>query len=131
MQGNIRNYNVMRNILLKTLFSEKELEFQEFTGLNNGKDFENECQKELLRLGEEGLIIHTMQWSDYFHGGTVKGLTAEGKRFARCIQDDSVWRGVHETLKRSKLDISYPLIEKICERITERIVMSYIPNEFK
>ena len=105
----MRNYSVMRNILIKTLFSENEL----------------------LRLKKEGLLIHNMEWGGCFNGGTVKGLTDTGEQFARHIQNDSVWAGVHETLIRSQLDISYPLIEKICNHIAEKIVMSCIPDEYK
>lgn len=127
----MRNYNVMRNILLKTLFSNNELEFADFAGLNKGKENDAEYKKELIRLKKEGLIVHNMEWDDYFKGGTVAGLTDTGEKFARHIQDDSVWAGVYKTLERSQLDISYPLIEKICNHIAEKIVMSCIPEEYK
>lgn len=128
----MRNYQVMRNILVQTLLSKDELQMEDFLGLNFNEKIENVYKEELSRLEEEGLIIHDIRWGEsYLIGGTIKGLTAEGKKFARCIRDDSVWLGVYETLKRSQLDISYPLIEKVCERIAEKIVMSYIPEDFK
>jgi hypothetical protein len=127
----MRNYNVMRNILVTVLFAKNEVEFNELTGLSNDEKLKEEYQKELKRLKKEGLIIHNMKWDACFNGGTIKKLTPEGENFARRIQDDSVWAGVYETLKRSQLDISYPLIEKICNHIAEKIVMSCIPDEFK
>ena len=127
----MRNYSIMRNILVKTLFSENELSFSDFAGLNKSKEHDEEYKKELLWLKKEGLLIHDMEWGGCFNGGTVKGLTDTGEQFARHIQDDSVWAGVHETLIRSQLDISYPLIEKICNHIAEKIVMSCIPDEYK
>ena len=125
----MRNYDVMRNILVKTLHADKELSFIDYVG--DDRESDEAFQEEFIRLKKEGLIKHNMEWGVCFNGGTVKGLTTAGEDFARHIQDDSVWFVVLKTLKKSKLDISYPLIQKVCERVSERIVMNCLPEEFK
>ena len=125
----MRDYEAMRIILVKTLHADKELSFIDYVGYDT--ETHKAFQEEFIRLKKEGLIKHNMEWGVCFNGGTVKGLTTAGEDFARHIQDDSVWFVVLKTLKKSKLDISYPLIQKVCERVAERIVMNCLPDEFK
>ena len=125
----MRDYEAMRIILVKTLHADKELSFIDYVGYD--RETYKAFQEEFIRLKKEGLIKHNMEWGVCFNGGTVKGLTTAGEDFARHIQDDSVWFVVLKTLKKSKLDISYPLIQKVCERVAERIVMNCLPEEFK
>lgn len=125
----MRNYEAMRIILVKTLHADKELSFIDYVGYE--RETHKAFQEEFIRLKKEGLIKHNMKWDVCFNGGTVKGLTETGEEFARHIQDYSVWRVVLETLNKSGLDISYPLIQKVCERVAERIVMNCLPEEFK
>ena len=130
----MRNYELMRNILVKTYFKGGDLELLEIVPLSESNDREKiaELEEELNRLQEEGLILHNMKWAHgKFEGGNVKKLTSAGVEFARELKDDKVWFVCLETLNNSKLDISYPLIKKVCERIIENIVMKSIPEEFR
>jgi type IV secretory pathway TraG/TraD family ATPase VirD4 len=130
----MRNYELMRNILVKTYFKGGDLELLEIISLSESNDREKiaELEEELNRLQEEGLILHNMKWTHgNFEGGNVKKLTSAGVEFARELKDDKVWFICLETLNNSKLDISYPLIKKVCERIIENIVMKSIPEEFR
>ena len=130
----MRNYELMRNILVKTYFKGGDLELLEIVPLSESNDREKiaELEEELNRLQEEGLILHNMKWAHgKFEGGNVKKLTSAGVEFARELKDDKVWFICLETLNNSKLDISYPLIKKVCERIIENIVMKSIPEEFR
>lgn len=127
----MRNYDVMRQILVKTLHADKDLTFSDLAGREEDKQKDELYKEELIRLKKECLIIHNIEWEHCLNGGTVKGLTEAGEEFARHIQDYSVWRVVLEALNKSELDISYPLIQKVCERVAERIVMNCLPEEFK
>ena len=125
----MRNYEIMRNVLVTALHSDKELTLGDFSC--DTDEIGKEYVAEIERLGKERLLTHNMKWDTCSNGGTIKGLTTAGEDFARHIQDDSVWFIVLKTLKKSKLDISYPLIQKVCERVAERIVMNCLPEEFK
>ena len=130
----MRNYELMRKILVKTHNKGENLELLEILSFSESDDKEkiSELEEELARLKDEGLIFHDMSWShNKFNGGTVQKLTPAGEEFAREIHDIKVWSVCKETLDNAKLDISYPLIKKVCERIIENIVMKSIPKEFR
>jgi hypothetical protein len=130
----MRNYELMRLILITCYSKGENLEFCNFASETSKgyKEKEAEFEKELNRLNDEGLLKHNMYWKyGTLMGGVVKGLTPAGVEFARMISDTKVWTVCSKTLKKAELDISYPLIKKVCERIIENIVLSCIPDEFK
>lgn len=130
----MRNYELMREVLVRTYINGGNLQSAEIVPATSSNQEEKllELREELLRLEEEGLIVHDMSWKDNtFMGGTVQKLTQAGTEFARELKDNKVWSICKETLNNSKLDISYPLIKKVCERIIENIVMKSIPKEFR
>ena len=130
----MRNYELMRLILVKTYYKGADLEFLDIIPLSLSNDAEKiaELENELEQLKEEGLIIHNMSWTNgSSDGGTVQKLTPAGVEFARDLKDNKVWAICQETLNNAQLDISYPLIKKVCERIIENIVMKSIPEEFR
>ena len=130
----MRNYELMRAILVKTYIKGGNLQSVEIVPAtsNNQEEKLLELRDELQRLEEEGLIIHDMRWDDdVFLGGMVQKLTPAGVEFARELKDNKVWFICQETLSNAQLDISYPLIKKVCERIIENIVMKSIPKEFR
>ena len=120
----MRDYNLMRNMLVFIGRSNRELnlvDFQQF-------DSVSPVQGELSRLMEEGLVESTMEFKPSYNNGTVKGLTEEGIAFLRDIENDRVWALMAKTLEDAGLDLSYPLLKKVCETIVERYVMSRIPE---
>ena len=129
----MRNYEMMRHILVMCYTKGEDIEYLDFVNVckKDYKEKDKQLQTELDRLSGEGLLTHNMWWADNtFMGGTVKGLTPAGIEFARMISSMKVWAICKDTLENSKLDISYPLIKKVCERIIENIVLSCIPKEF-
>ena len=130
----MRNYELMRAILVKTYIKGGNLQSVEIVPATSKNQEEKllELRDELQRLEEEGLIVHDMRWDDdVFLGGIVQKLTPVGVEFARELKDNKVWFICQETLNNAQLDISYPLIKKVCERIIENIVMKSIPKEFR
>ena len=119
----MRDYNMMRNMLV-FISNGGERALNDFCHFGDVYP----VREELSRLREEGLIDSDMSFEPEFNGGKVNGLTAEGKAFARDIENDSVWELIRKTLEDSGLDISYPLLKKVCETIVERYVMSKIPK---
>lgn len=120
----MRDYNLMRNMLVFIDRSDRELnlvDFQQF-------DSVSPVQGELSRLRKEGLVESSMAFKPSYNNGTVKGLTEEGAAFLRDIEDDRVWALMAKTLEDAGLDLSYPLLKKVCETIVERYVMSKIPE---
>ena len=69
-----------------------------------------------------------MSFEPEYNGGSVRGLTAEGRAFVRDIENDIVWELIRKTLEESGLDLSYPLLKKVSETIVEHYVMSKIPE---
>ena len=130
----MRDYEMMRTILI-TCFNEGEnLCLKNFVSAtsSNFKKKQLVFREEVNRLQNEGLLLHNMKWQiDTHTGGAVKGLTPKGIEFARLLNDTKVWIICQETLNNAGLDISYPLIKKVCEQIVEKIVMSCIPEEYK
>lgn len=120
----MRDYNLMRNMLVFIDRSDKELNFVDFQHF--GAVFP--VRGELLRLRKEGLVESNMAFVPSYNNGTVKGLTEEGAAFLRDIEDDRVWALMAKTLEDAGLDLSYPLLKKVCETIVERYVMSKIPE---
>ena len=120
----MRDYNLMRNMLVFIDRSDRELnlvDFQRFDSVSPVKG-------ELSRLRQEGLVESSMAFEPSYNNGTVKGLTEEGAAFLRDIEDDRVWALMAKTLEGAGLDLSYPLLKKVCETIVERYVMSKIPE---
>ena len=123
----MRNYQLMRNILNEVSHSQKPLYFFDFHQYGNDEDIKNELQ----RLKHEGLIEHNMSWSyGTFNGGEVTAITEQGRAFFRNIENDKVWRLILKTLEEAELDLSYPLLNEVCEEVVKRYVMSKIPTEF-
>ena len=120
----MRDYNLMRNMLVFIGRSDGELNLVDFQRF----DSVSPVQGELFRLREEGLVESSMAFKPSYNNGTVKGLTEEGTAFLRDIEDDKVWALMVKTLEDAGLDLSYPLLKKVCETIVERYVMSKIPD---
>lgn len=121
----MRDYAMMRDILVFISKGGRRAlnDFCHFGTADNVK-----C--ELARLRDEGLIVSDMRFEPEYNGGGVDGLTADGTAFLRNIEDDRVWSLIRRTLEGTGLDLSYPLLKKVCETIVERYVMSRIPKEF-
>ena len=122
----MRDYELMRNILLAVVHAEKELQVRDFAqyGELNG------IKEELERLKEEGLIKHNIVWDSYgITLGTITGVTPKGKEFARNIENLRVWLIVSKTLEAANLDLSYPLLKEVCDEIIRRYVMGKIPKD--
>lgn len=119
----MRDYNLMRNMLV-FISNGGERALNDFCHFGDV----HSVREELSRLRGEGLIDSDMSFEPEFNGGKVNGLTAEGKAFLRDIENDRVWELIRKTLEDSGLDISYPLLKKVCETIVERYVMSKIPK---
>ena len=123
----MRNYQLMRSILKGVAHANKPLDFYDFHGCGDDEDI----QEELQRLKQEGLIEHNMSWSyGTFNGGEVTAITEQGRAFFRNIENDKVWRLILKTLEEAELDLSYPLLNEVCEEVVKRYVMSKIPTEF-
>lgn len=120
----MRDYNLMRNMLVFIDRSDRELNLVDFQHF--GAVFL--VRGELYRLREEGLVESSMAFKPSYNNGTAKGLTEEGAAFLRDIEDDRVWALMAKTLEDAGLDLSYPLLKKVCETIVERYVMSKIPE---
>lgn len=123
----MRNYQLMRNILNEVSHAQKPLYFFDFHQYGNDEDIRNELQ----RLKHEGLIEHNMSWSyGTFNGGEVTAITEQGRAFFRNIENDKVWHLIISTLEDAGLDLSYPLLNEVCEEVVKRYVMSKIPDSF-
>ena len=119
----MRDYNMMRNMLI-FVSNGGERALNDFCHFGDARS----VGQELSRLREEGLIDSDMSFEPEFNGGKVRGLTAKGRVFVRDIENDVVWGLIRKTLEDSGLDLSYPLLKKVCETIVERYVMSKIPK---
>lgn len=123
----MRNYQLMRSIIKCVAKANKPLDFYDFHECGHDEDI----QEELQRLKQEGLIEHNMSWSyGTFNGGEVTAITEQGRAFFRNIENDKVWRLILKTLEEAELDLSYPLLNEVCEEVVKRYVMSKIPTEF-
>lgn len=119
----MRDYNLMRNLLVFIGCSDSKLNLVDFQRFGDV----SAVRSELSRLRQEGLVGSSMEFEPSYNNGTVKGLTEEGTAFLRDIEDDKVWALMVKTLEDAGLDLSYPLLKKVCETIVERYVMSKIP----
>lgn len=119
----MRDYNMMRDMLMFVSNGGERV-------LNDFCDFGQitDVTRELSRLREEGLIDSSMDFEPEYNGGRVKGLTPNGRAFLRDVEDEVVWSLIRKTLDKTGLDLSYPLLKKVCETIVERYVMSKIPE---
>lgn len=123
----MRNYQLMRSILKGVAHANKPLDFYDFHSCGQDEDI----QEELQRLKKEGLIEHNMSWSyGTFNGGEVTAITEQGRDFFRNIENEKVWRLILKTLEEAELDLSYPLLNEVCEEVVKRYVMSKITTEF-
>ena len=120
----MRDYNLMRNMLVFIGRSDGELNLVDFRWFDDVLA----VRGELSRLRQEGLVESNMEFEPSYNNGTVKGLTGEGVAFLRDIEDDYAWALMAKTLEGAGLDLSYPLLKKVCETIVERYVMSKIPE---
>ncbi|WP_417062539.1 hypothetical protein [Ellagibacter isourolithinifaciens] len=120
----MRDYNLMRNMLVFIGCSDGDLNLVDFQRFGDV----SAVRGELSRLRQEGLIESSMEFEPSYNNGTVKGPTMEGSAFLRDIEDDRVWALMAKTLEDAGLDLSYPLLKKVCETIVERYVMSKIPE---
>lgn len=123
----MRDYDLMRNILITTSLSTAPLELCDFLNLAEPQ----EIKEELTRLKDEGLLNSTFTFDVFISHGKVQGLTKEGTCFLRDIKDEKIWMLVKKTLKAASLDISYPLLKEICEVVIKKYVMSKIPKEIE
>ena len=122
-----RDYSLMRSVLVFVDRSDEELNFLDFYG---HFDRPLPVQDELSRLRREGLMESSMVFEPSYSNGAVKGLTEEGEAFLRDVEGDRVWALIARALEDAGLDLSYPLLKKVCETVVERYVMSRIPERF-
>lgn len=124
LECSMRDYNLMRNILVFIGCSGGDctvVHYQQFGDVSA-------VRGELSRLRQEGLIESSAECGPPYNIAIVEGLTVEGAAFLRDIEDDRVWALMSKTLEDAGLDLSYPLLKKVCETIVERYVMSKIPE---
>ena len=81
----MRDYNLMRNMLVFIDRSDRELNLVDFQHF----DSVSPVQGELSRLQQEGLVDSSMAFKPSYNNGTVRGLTEEGAAFLRDIEDDN------------------------------------------
>ena len=123
----MRDYDLMRNILLTVSLSSKPLNLVDFADLAKL----NKIKEELARLKEEGLINSTFVYDAAISHGEVQGLTKEGRAFLRNIENEEIWLLLQRTPNAANLDISYPLLNEICEVIIKKYVISKIPKDIE
>ena len=119
----MRNYTLMRGILLAIRNADKPLIFDDFSKAGTYED----VREELLRLSDENLIAEEITPNNLV-SVEMETLTKEGANFARCIENDRVFAIVYRTLKEADLDLSYPFLKEVCDEVAKRYVMSKIPN---
>ena len=131
----MRNYELMRNILLKLskdcAEDEKSLPLSEME-----KWIEDTCcsttelTAEVERLRDEKLIDCEIVYNKFsrLKEGIIYGVTSKGEEFLRLIENSKVWDICFSTLKEAGLDLSYPFIKEVCEEIVKRYVFSKIPS---
>ena len=119
----MRNYCLMRTILLAVKKSDEPLRFLDFKGWSH-----DDIKEEFMRLSDEGLIAAEITLNNYV-AVELNELTKEGNDFARNIENGKVWLIVYETLKDANLDLSYPLLKEVSDEIVKRYVMSKIPKD--
>lgn len=120
----MRDYQLMKTIL-NVVNAQAPCGYVEVSKLGKQK----ELDRELERLQDEGLIKSSFKFSDgVFLGGSIEGITEEGKDFLRLIENQDVWALVLQTLRKADIDISYPLLKEVCEEIVKRYVTSCIPK---
>lgn len=122
----MRNYELMRWILIKSVTSDKPLKFSDIARDYNMEDIESE----LKRLVDEGLIVSNIHFScGSCMGGEIAHATKDGKMFVRNISNQKVWDLIYQTLTTADLDLSYPLIKEVCDEVVRRYVMEFIPEK--
>lgn len=119
----MRNYELMRLVLLEVKQSNKPISMIDFQGLYE----HSEIKEELIRLSDEGLITQKIT-SKNFASVKIESLTKEGANFVRSLENEEVFTIIFDTLKRANLDLSYPLLQEVCDEIVKRYVMSKIPE---
>lgn len=122
----MRNYELMRWILIKSVNSDRPLKFSDIA-----KDYEiSDIENELNRLVDEGLIISNIYFScGSCMGGEISRATEDGKMFVRNISNQKVWDLIYQTLTKADLDLSYPLLKEVCDEVVRRYVMDCIPEK--
>lgn len=118
----MRDYELMRNMLMFADQGEHVLNDFAYFGAFDP------VRQELCRLIEEGLVDSDINFERSCGSGKVRGLTRAGKAFLRDIENERVWFLVRQTLDAADLDLSHPLLKKVCETIVERYVMGKIPE---
>lgn len=122
----MRNYELMRWILIKSVNSDRPLKFSDIARNYDIGDIE----KELNRLVDEELIISDIHFScGSCMGGEIKRATNDAKMFVRNISNQKVWDLIYQTLTKADLDLSYPLLKEVCDEVVRRYVMDCIPEQ--
>lgn len=134
----MRNYELMRNILLKVSKDcereEKCLALSEMEEWIKGSFFsKKQLLAEIKRLTEEDLIDSEIVFNAFsnLEEGKIHNITTKGEEFLRLIEEPNVWEICSKTLKNAGVDLSYPFLNEVCEEIVKRYVMSKIPDNFK
>lgn len=133
----MRNYELMRNILLKVSKDckgeAKCLPLSEIQEWLEGSFFSvKDAKTEVQRLTDEELIDSKIVYSSFsgLKEGKIFGITPKGEEFLRLIEEPHVWEICSKTLKNAGIDLSYPFLKEVCEEIVKRYVMSKIPDNF-
>lgn len=126
-EATLRNYTVMRNVLM--IATGQSRTFGDFMSVEPKAD----ALQELSRLVEDGLIAGDVELDRFgaCRVCEVSGLTNEGVRFWRLIENDEVWKIVLSTLGAANVDVSYPLLKEVCEEIVKRYVTQFIPSDLR
>ena len=132
----MRNYELMRNILLKVpkdyAGEEKSLALSEMEEWIKGSFFSpEELITEVKRLTEEDLIDSEIIFNNFSSlvSGKIYCITPKGKEFLRLIEEPHVWEICKKTLEKAGLDLSYPFLNEVCEEIVKRYVLGKIPDK--
>lgn len=123
----MRNYDVMREIIIDIATTKAPIEYGDFPNIK----IEPAIKDELCRLKDEGLYkgeIRFLDDTNTYLGGEIEGLTREGMEFYRLIENYDAWEIMRKTLKKANVDIPYPLLKEVCQEIVKRYVASFIPD---
>lgn len=134
----MRNYELMRNILLKVSKDckreEKPLALSDVQEWAKGSCYSTtELIAEIKRLTAESLINTEIIFNAFsnLEEGKIYGVTSKGEEFLRLIEEPHVWKICAKTLNDAGLDLSYPFLKEVCDEIVKRYVMSKIPKDIK
>ena len=127
----MRHYDLMREILLKAS-SQRKQELSEMAGLIKHSFYsKHDLIAEVAQLSRDSLIFADIQIgaNGVLLSGEIGGLTTEGIEFLKLVENSDVWEICSRTLKDAKVDLPYPILKELCEKILKRYVFGKIPSD--